>query len=682
MGSQWYSRTKIEQLLGRQSAEESSVRVGPLVIGLLLIGWGVKIWPGLIAVPWAAPISLVLIAGGLAEIAWGLAVARGQRWSTLVGLLLAALGFAVWSYLQVYMSPYYGTDEIAFDQYAAHLLLHGLNPYVHSLRPALQRYMVPAIYQTYTLSGHAVSALSYPDLSFLLYVPFLVLGFHMQAAVIADGAAWVVTAGLMWAMLEDEWRWLSILFLSLGMFDNYVVGGVTDSLFLPLLLLVVWRWDQYGTRGAGIASWVGPIALGLAMSVKQTPWFVAVFILVALIREASRRDGARWAMPTRYVAVTAITFFAVNLPFIVWSPGAWLHGILLPLNAPLIPAGQGIVELSYLLGIGGGNLQWYTLASLMALGLSVIALVLWYGPLKRLWILLVPFVFFWATRSFASYLIDLFPVAIVGYFTVRPHIRVTRPISRRQWVLAGICTSGLSACVVAALATPAPLVIRILTVQSTGQLETIDRVTVQALNRSNHSVVPHFTINTTGDVTTFWISQGPKELKPGTVGVYRLTAPNMQSMPSITAGFRVVGFTQQEHPASSVSPLNLPTLISTTISPDAINTPVSLGNTVSLMVTLRNRYGQRVAKAGVPVALGQIVYAQNAIIPALGAINGHPEGQTPIVERTNRNGVARFRIRDVQSQPYPLYVQSYVSGPGHFPYGYSNILAINFAAAP
>lgn len=232
--------------------------------------------------------------------------------------------------------------------------------------------------------------------------------------------------------------------------------------------------------------------------------------------------------------------------------------------------------------------------------------------------------------------------------------------------------------VVGALLSPAPLVLRVLNVRSTGQLETIDRITVQALNRSARVLRPHFTINTTGDVTTFWITQGPRELRPGGTGVYHLAAPNMQSMPSIMAGFRVVGFTRQGHPASSVSPLNLPTLISTTISPDAINTPVSLGHTVVLAVVLRNRYGQRVARAGVLVSLGQIIYAQNAIIPALTSINGHPEGQTPVTAQTNANGVAHFRVVDRQAQNYPLYFQSYMSGPGHFPYGYSNIVAINF----
>ena len=60
---------------------------------------------------------------------------RRQRQIGWVALIAALVALALWSYFQVFIAPDYGTDEIAFDQYAAQLALHGINPYLHSMAP-------------------------------------------------------------------------------------------------------------------------------------------------------------------------------------------------------------------------------------------------------------------------------------------------------------------------------------------------------------------------------------------------------------------------------------------------------------------------------------------------------------------------------------------------------------------
>ena len=92
--------------------------------------------------------------------------------------MLAAvlIALALWSYFQVFIAPDYGTDEIAFDQYAAQLALHGINPYLHSMAPAFPLFHVSPNGYTFRLNGQPVTTLSYPALSFEAYLPLLASG--------------------------------------------------------------------------------------------------------------------------------------------------------------------------------------------------------------------------------------------------------------------------------------------------------------------------------------------------------------------------------------------------------------------------------------------------------------------------------------------------------------------------
>ena len=72
----------------------------------------------------AVPVVILGLAGLLALVAaWvpgGAISPRRQRQIDLGVLIAVIAGLGLWSYFQVYTAPDYGTDEIAFDQYAAH----------------------------------------------------------------------------------------------------------------------------------------------------------------------------------------------------------------------------------------------------------------------------------------------------------------------------------------------------------------------------------------------------------------------------------------------------------------------------------------------------------------------------------------------------------------------------------
>jgi hypothetical protein len=108
-----------------------------------------------------------------------------------------------------------------------------------------------------------------------------------------------------------------------------------------------------------------------------------------------------------------------------------------------------------------------------------------------------------------------------------------------------------------------------------------------------------------------------------------------------------------------------------------VNRILPLGTSVALNVQLRSPYGATVLKPGVRVALGQVIYAQDGLIPAEGQINSAPVGQSPVVATTNAQGVAQFHVRDASVQGgNPLYFQAYVDPSAGYPYGYSEIVSV------
>ncbi len=214
-----------------------------VIVGLTSI----QAWVGSDTVPGANLVSVLLILGSLVAI-WRIWTrSEGLMWWEELGLLVALMVAISFFAAQVWITqPSYGTDAVAFDQYAGWLVLHGLNPYTRSLAPSLAQFHVPAIFHTYRLDGTAVTSLSYPAGSFLLYLPLLAFGIHTQAANIVDMAFWFASGVLLWRMLPRETRWAAGLIMSAFVYLSFVIGGVTSSIYLPFVLLAVWRWDRYG----------------------------------------------------------------------------------------------------------------------------------------------------------------------------------------------------------------------------------------------------------------------------------------------------------------------------------------------------------------------------------------------------------------------------------------------------
>jgi uncharacterized membrane protein len=511
------------------------------LVWLAVLASALNYWGSWSAGPWAAVASPVLVAVALAGVVlvWTVPrpVVRGLQAAGL-GVALVTAGLAQGT--AIHLRQWYATDSAAFNQVATRILLDGHNPYPASMAPAARLLHPAAAYWTYQADGGHALRVSYPAGAFLIQAPFMALGLVHLATDWVDLGAWLVTAVLLFSMLPSFLRWLAPLLLMSGVFLGPFANGGTDALFVPFLVLAVWRWDRFPGRAVPwLPAWVGPVALGVACSIKQTPWFCVPFLVVGVACGA-RRAGTGWVGPAaRYLVVVVATFLLIDLPFLVASPSAWLHGAFLPLVTPLVADGQGLVALA-LHGLTGGVVTaWMTAAAGVALVGMVAAFALWQARLKRVWLFLVPLVLFLPDRSLANYLTDFVPAALVAALSVTvaglgeaagatcdevagdpgaPARRRGRP----AWlapVTVGVPTV-VSAVLLVVAFTSAPLAITVDGVAASGVATvdgplTWDHVVVTVHNSSGTVLTPHFMVSSGGGHPSgFWTARAVRGTAP------------------------------------------------------------------------------------------------------------------------------------------------------------------------
>ncbi len=652
--------------------------VGWSVVAVMLVFSGLQAWAGQLQFGLSLLASACLILGGLGSLVVIWLRFRVDLPVQLVLFLGAAVGFAVITTLVILHDPTYGTDEIAFDQYAAQLALHGADPYLRSMGPALGLFHVPDIYRTYLMTGGQVTRLSYPAGSFLAYLPFLAMGMHMQAAILVDGLAWVVGMALVWRLVPQTIGWVAPLLMLGVVYMGYAAGGVTDTLYVPLLVLAMWRWDRFADPAElSLARWIGPLALGIACAVKQTPWFLVPFLLIAIYQEARTRGADPRRVVARYALFVAAPFVAINADYLAHAPEAWIHSVILPLTAQTEPAGEGLVAFT-IFQHAGGQLIFYTVAGVAALVACIFAFVGWYKLLKRSWLFLLTIVFFWPTRSLGEYLIMLLPAALVGAISVRPGGWAGwRPA--RYAVAVGVTAMAVMA--VLALTLPPYLSLRVLSEHSTGALQTVDKLTLKVTNNSGRTTSPRYAVTPTGQISSFWEKiGGPSRIGPHSSAVVTLVAPDFQSMPPIVGGFIVDALTANPTQLATTSEVRLDQL-STFLDPQGIEHPIPLNKTIKFTVQVVDHWGNPVDHAGIVVNLGQTVYAQYGLEAGEASIDGLPEGQSPVAARTDRWGRAVFTVRAVQNQGTQVFLQSWIARSGSPPSGYSNVVSLQFKSS-
>jgi hypothetical protein len=525
------------------------------LVWLAVVTGGVSLWGFWWWSPAVIGLAPLMVLGGLIGVAasWLVQSPRSRLFQRLaLGAVVVTVLFP--QSVEISTGSFYATDSAAFDQGAARALVHGTDPYVTSLQGVAHLLSVPSHFWTYTVEGGHVTQFSYPAGSFLLSLPATALGVHLPVDW-TDLVAWLVTIVLLFVLLPSPLRWLAGLVGLTPFFVGSFSSGGTDAMFLPFLVMAVWRWDRYGRRSeAGLARWIGPIALGAACAVKQTPWFAVPMLVTGVFLEARGRGSAAARLSARYLLTVGAVFAALNLPFLLWHPRAWMHGTLIPLTGGLVADGQGLVTLATHGLTGGVNLNLLSVAGAMAMVGSVAAFVAWYPHLKRIWPLLLTIPFFISPRSLSSYVIDLFPVAVVAALSVDgPPVRGAEAwtTSRRQLARPSVLVVALSGVGVVLASLMAfngpPLQVSVGRVITSHDGRQLNAVTVSVVNETSTALVPHFLVNTatSQDYEGFWLpsERGPVVLEPHVRETITLRPPAPQAAPRRGARWLVEAYT-------------------------------------------------------------------------------------------------------------------------------------------
>ncbi len=353
-----------------------------------------------------APLRRVLLAGGL--------------FSTL---LLAIYGIGeVAQFGDIATPHHYQNDAVTNTYCAAQLLIHGHNPYtdfnmadcliqnglngrfttplqagafanikIYPTRPQLLRHFAQDSAAHILHPTEFESYVSYPAGAFVFIAPFVALGWHDMSSFFL---IWILLSYLLLAFWTTRrfMFWLVPIALGNIALVGDVVSGSSESLdnFLILAGWATWR-----------RPWLSAVLMGMAVACRQQAWFVAIFYAILIWRT----DG--WRALAQRIAVMAVIFSALNLPFFIQSPAAWIDGALGPLKDPMFPLGAGIIALAVH--------DWLPLwPRATYLGFELIAMVacaLYYArhcrchPHTGLVLALVPLAFAW--RSLFTYFMPL-----------------------------------------------------------------------------------------------------------------------------------------------------------------------------------------------------------------------------------------------------------------------------------
>jgi uncharacterized membrane protein len=272
----------------------------------------------------------------------------------VIGVVVGIIAVALW-----FFPPTYSNDGTSLDTNAAILLLEGKNPYTSSsILDVARRFNIQPDWTTPLRAGQFAgrldypsivdfrstfdtalkanqapefeSRVSYPALAFLTLVPLIFL--HISNVLPFYLLSYLCLVWIAWKVAHHELRpWLLLLAIANVPMLGAALGGNLD-LWYVLLLVVAWLLHDKRWRSA--------LFLGLALASKQIAWFFAPFYLILIWRQRGLREaGLR-------LAIAGGVAMAINVPFIIWDPAAWLAGVLAPMTDPMFPLGVGLVNLS------------------------------------------------------------------------------------------------------------------------------------------------------------------------------------------------------------------------------------------------------------------------------------------------------------------------------------------------
>lgn len=301
------------------------------------------------------------------------------------------------------LRPGIETDGLAISLSAAQATVAGQNPYAMDHIGAFSQYHLSPEFNTPKVDGSVVSTVTYPALSFLLYVvPELV---HMDPRWVSVGA-FILTIVVLGAMAPRQLRTLVPLVVLIDpTFIDYVLG-LQDIVYVPLVAAAAYFWTDMPVLAGAL--------LGLGCSIKQEPWLAVPLFAIGVFRSRSgdRREAS--IAVVRALAAAACTFFATNIPFIIEGPVAWLRGVLDPFIGENVQWGSGLVSLMLANDVQVPRWVYSALGAAVYLALAATVWRTWPKLRHATW--LVPGLsLFFAPRSLENYTLYLLPVCLASW---------------------------------------------------------------------------------------------------------------------------------------------------------------------------------------------------------------------------------------------------------------------------
>lgn len=317
--------------------------------------------------------------------------------------VLAMLGFIAYSFYTV--NPRFPTDESVFDLYSAHLFLSGANPYNSSLMSgAFAYYGFPLNANspiTPLTTGGFVQSITYPALSFLIFVPAEVLHINVSLFILPFFAMPVLVVWYSsWSRKHYLYSALLLLpIVSVVIFAYQAGSAYTDVFWATFTMISFYLLPRVKASG---------VFYGLALSVKQFPIIAAPFLIYYIFREHGKSKLFAWTL------LAAVSFLAVNGYFLALNPAYFVKSMVANELSPLIGIGYGPAQLSFL-GIVPVSRTVFSILMITAFLISLVFYILKYGKVKYLLFAFPILIFLFNYRLFVQYLyfwlfITLIPV--------------------------------------------------------------------------------------------------------------------------------------------------------------------------------------------------------------------------------------------------------------------------------
>ncbi len=233
--------------------------------------------------------------------------------------------------------PPFGTDEISFDYYSAYVFLKGIDPYNIIISPAMLKSLgINPLFYTPLSNGGIADKFSYPALSFLIFIPAVLL--KIPPGITVSFFAFLMIFILFKFLRKNNMSYIFIFVAAVIIFNplfyQYALGGITGYIWLSFLMASYYFFTENKNTMSGIF-------FGLSLSSKQ----FGAYILIPFIYMVYREYGIKNAV--KFLASMAAIFLIFNLPFMLLSPANYIHSIIAPLTDSLTGIGSGFSQLAF-----------------------------------------------------------------------------------------------------------------------------------------------------------------------------------------------------------------------------------------------------------------------------------------------------------------------------------------------